>query len=72
MATENIHYNYQSLDNLLVNDYDPKELGNELDQIMSDLIDYTGREAHYSQSLVQRHHLLKMLRDIFWELKKNV
>lgn len=70
MSTEKTHYNYFPLDRILVELYDPRELGNELDDIMSDLVDFTGREAHYSHSLVQRHHLLRTLRDIFWELKK--
>lgn len=71
MIPEKTHYNYHSLDRVLVELYDPKELGNELDDIMSDLVDFTGREVHYSYSLVQRHHLLRELRNIFWELKKN-
>jgi hypothetical protein len=64
-------YNYQPLDRLLIELYDPRELGNELDEIMSELVNHAGHEMNYNQSLVQRHYLLRMLRNIFWELKKN-
>lgn len=45
MAAENepYHYDYQALDKFLHQDYDPKELGNQLDEIMSDLV-YLARD----------------------------
>ena len=69
--TETTLYNYKALDTMLTDLYDPKEVGNDLDEFMNDLVNCTGREMHYSQSLVKRHYLLRMLRNIFWELKKN-
>jgi hypothetical protein len=64
-------YNYQPLERLLIEFYDPKELGNQLDEIMSELVEYAGHEMSYNQNLVQRHYLLRLLRNIFWDLKKN-
>ena len=64
-------YDYQSLDQLLVQGYDPVEIGHELDGIMSDLVESSVLETHDTRSLVRRHYLLRLLRNIFWELKKN-
>jgi hypothetical protein len=59
-------YNYQSLDRLLIEVYDPKELGNELDEIMSELVYLSdGEERH-----TYHHLILRTLRDIFWKLEK--
>jgi succinate dehydrogenase/fumarate reductase flavoprotein subunit len=73
MATENqpYHYNYQRLDNFLNKDTDPKEIGNELDEIMGDLVNYSGKEEGYRELLPNRHTILRELRDIFWSLKKS-
>jgi hypothetical protein len=73
MATENqpYHYNYQRLDNFLNKDTDPKEIGNELDEIMGDLVNYAGKEEGYSELLPNRHNTLRELRDIFWSIKKS-
>ncbi|CAN5501067.1 hypothetical protein BH10BAC4_BH10BAC4_17150 [soil metagenome] len=65
--TEPYHYNYQALDRLLTHDYDPKELGNQLDEIMSDLVLYAGKEETYHERLAERHNIL---RDILWKLPK--
>jgi hypothetical protein len=70
MATET-HYNYQRLDNFLSKDTDPKEIGNQLDEIMGDLVNYAGKEEIYSGLLPNRHTILRELRDIFWKLEKN-
>lgn len=70
-ASNPYHYNYQSLDKLLARDYDPKEIGRQLDETMSDLVDYAGKEEDYCQTLPERHHILRMLRNIFLELKKS-
>jgi hypothetical protein len=65
------HYNYQRLDNFLSKDTDPEEIGNELDEIMGDLVIYAGKEESYSTLLPNRHTILRELRDIFWSLKKS-
>jgi len=72
MATENhYHYNYERLDNHLTKDTDPQEVGNQLDEIMGDLVNYAGKEEIYSTLLPNRHTILRELRDIFWNLKKS-
>jgi len=65
------HYDYQKLDHYLSKDSDPKELGNQLDEIMGDLVNYTGKEEAYREILPSRHTILRELRDIFWNLKKS-
>jgi len=66
MATENHHYHYQALDDLLVELYDPKEIGNRLDEIMNALTVYASRDEDYREVQEDHHTILKMLRDIFW------
>jgi hypothetical protein len=65
------HYNYQRLDHYLTKDTDPTELGNELDEIMGDLVNYAGKEEAYRELLPSRHAILRELRDIFWKLEKS-
>jgi hypothetical protein len=73
MATENhYHYNYERLDKHLSTDTEPQEIGNQLDEIMGDLVNYTGKEEAYREILPNRHNTLRELRDIFWTLKKSV
>jgi len=62
-------YNYRALDELLGYRYQPSEVSDQLDEIMSDLVSYAGKDETYSQVLAERHNLLKELRDIFWKLK---
>lgn len=68
MATENepYHFDYQALDRLLTNDYDPQELGNKLDEIMTELVSYARRNEDYRELQEDRHYVLKLLRDILW------
>jgi hypothetical protein len=68
MAAENepYRYNYQALDKLLSENYDPKELGNQLDEIMSDLVYLARDEDDFGRSLTYHHYTLRQLRDIFW------
>ena len=70
MAAENLpnHYNYQRLDHYLTKDTNPEEIGNQLDEIMGDLVLYAGKEEAYHQLLTERHNIL---RDIFWKLEKQ-
>ena len=72
MGTENHYqYNYERLDNYLKKHTDPQEVGNELDEIMGDLVNYAGLSDSYCESLPHRHSVLRELRDIFWNLKKQ-
>lgn len=78
MAAKNepYRYNYQALDKLLAENYDPKELGNQLDEIlpllklrqasMSDLVYLARDEDDFGRSLTYHHYTLRQLRDIFW------
>jgi hypothetical protein len=70
--TENTpyRYNYQRLDSHLTKDIYPKEVGDQLDEIMGDLVSYAGKEEVYSTLLPERHNILRELRDIFWKLGK--
>ncbi|MFZ6013420.1 MAG: hypothetical protein ACOYXT_23965 [Bacteroidota bacterium] len=64
MAAENepYRYNYQALDKLLAENYDPKELGNQLDEIMSDLVYLARDEDDFGRSLTYHHYTLRQLR----------
>jgi hypothetical protein len=72
MTTENhpYHFNYQMLDQFLANDYDPQEVGNQLDEIMADLVDHAGKMEAYREVLPSRYYLMRELRDLFWKLPK--
>jgi hypothetical protein len=66
------NYDYRSLDEFLHRTFDPKEVGNQLDTIMSDLVHLASKEDDFGTSLRDHHYLLKELRDIFWwKLQKN-
>lgn len=73
MATETApyHYNHHRLDDFLKKDYDPKEIGNRLDQIRDRLVELVQHDEDYSKSLREDHYLLGELRDIFWSIKKS-
>lgn len=60
------HYNYQALDKLLKEDYDAKEIGNQIDDIMSELVSHASKDDDYRERQEDHHYLLKRLRDIFW------
>lgn len=68
MTPENPPYtfNYQALDKLLTEDYDPKELGNKFDEMMSELVSHGSLDENYRESQAEHHYILKVLRDIFW------
>jgi hypothetical protein len=68
---ETYHFDYSRLDRFLSKDYDPSELGRQLDETMSDLVNYAGKEDSYCQTLPARHYILRELRDIFLTLKKS-
>jgi hypothetical protein len=69
MATEKepYYYNYQELDKFLSSQYDPRDLANELDEIMTDLVVYSGWDDRYYLFLEKRFLTLRYLRDIFWD-----
>ncbi len=74
MAAKNEPYrfNYQALDKFLVQDYDPKLLGDQLDELMTDLVHVSKDEPDFGRSLSEHHYLLRKLRDLFWwQLPKN-
>jgi sensor domain CHASE-containing protein len=48
----------------------PAQMGNELDEIMTDLVAYSGWDDSY-EFLEKRFFILRQLRDIFWEMEKN-
>jgi hypothetical protein len=49
----------------------PEKLGNELDEIMTDLVAYSGWNDEYYKFLENRFYIVRQLRDIFWEMEKN-
>lgn len=65
------HYNYSSLDKLLHHGYDPQDIGDQLDETISDLVSYAGKEEDFCQRLPEKHNILRELRDIFWNLKTS-
>lgn len=73
MTTENepYHYDYQELDKFLSTDYDPKGLGDEFDELMSDLVQVSRNEDDFGNTLSNYHYTLRRLRDIFWKLKSR-
>lgn len=66
---EPYHYNYQALDKFLRTDSDPKELGDQLDQLMADLVNVSRNEDDYGKALSDHHFTLRRLRNIFWCLQ---
>ena len=65
------HYNFAALDRLLADTYDSREIGNGLDQIMSELVKH-GRQDEDHHYLLRRSPFgLKRLRDIFWNLPEH-
>ena len=72
MALENLphSYDYTRLDNFLKQDYDPQAVACQLDETMSELVEFGGSDQTYSGILPQRHFFLRSLRDIFLRMKK--
>ncbi len=68
---EPYHYNHHRLDVFLQKDYDPKEIGNHLDQIRDRLVELVHHQEDYRQTIKEDHYLLGELRDIFWSIKKS-
>ena len=66
MPEKPYRFDYQALDKLLSEDYDPKELGNKLDEIMTELVCHASRNEGYQESQEEHHYILKELRDTFW------
>ena len=65
------HHNYQAIDKLLQEHYDAREIGNQLDEIMSVLVSHGGQDTDYRERQEDHYHLLKRLRDIFWWLPQQ-
>ena len=71
MEDKAYHYNYTSLDKFLESAYDPKELGNQLDELMADLVNVSRNEDDFGSKLSDHHFTLRQLRDIFWSLPSH-
>jgi hypothetical protein len=63
------HYDYTRLDSFLKDDYDPQEIGDRLDMIMSRLVILVKFDEGYHERIAGEHYLLSELRDIFWTLQ---
>lgn len=68
MTPENhpYHFNYHALDKLLKEDYDPRELGNKFDEMMSELVRHGSQDEDYRENQEEHHYILKQFRDLFW------
>lgn len=71
MENEPYRFNYGALDKFLSTNFDPKELGNQLDELMSDLVHVSRNEDDFGNALSEHHYILRNLRDIFWALEKS-
>jgi hypothetical protein len=49
----------------------PQKTADELDEIMTDLVAYSGWNDEYYKYLENRFYILRQLRDILWEMEKN-
>lgn len=65
------HYNYQPLDEFFAKGDDPKAVGNQLDEIMADIVYLARDEDDFGRALTYHHYILRSLRDIFWKLEKQ-
>lgn len=51
--------------------FSAREIGNELDETLCDLVHYAGREEEYAPELANRYFLIRKLRDLFWEMAEE-
>jgi hypothetical protein len=65
---EPYRFDYQALDQFLSRAYGPKELGNQLDELMADLVNLASEEDNFGKALTEHHYVLRELRNIFWNL----
>jgi hypothetical protein len=49
----------------------PIKVGDELDEIMTDLVAYSGWNDDYYKFLENRFYIIRQLRDMFWELENK-
>jgi len=68
MATQKLKFNYSDLDRFLVQDYDPKTIGDQLDTLMNDLVHLAGEEPDFGLSLREHYYILRHLRDLFRQI----
>jgi hypothetical protein len=71
MASPKLKFNYHDLDRFLVQDYDPRMIGEQLDTLMNDLVHLAGAEPDYGLSLREHYYILRHLRDIFRQIPKS-
>jgi hypothetical protein len=62
---------YTDLDKFLKTGMTAKQVGDELDETLCDLVHYAGKEDDYVSELPNRYYLIRKLRDIFWQISKT-
>jgi hypothetical protein len=62
-------YNYGALDKLLTEVSTPLELGNQLDEIMHELVSHASNDHGCYIRLEEHYAVLRIMRDIFWRLE---
>jgi hypothetical protein len=70
MSDKSYHYNYILLDSFLTQDYDPQSVACQLDETMSELVEFGSTDQTYSGILPQRHFFLRSLRNVFLKMEK--
>lgn len=66
MADEkDYRYDYRELDRFLAEEHDPQLLGDQLDQLMGDLVYVCRHEADFAGELSDHYFTLRRLRDLF-------
>ena len=64
-------HSFKALNELLTESAPPEEIGDQMDEIMSDLVTYAGRDDDYpGHELEWKYFILRTLRNIFWEMAK--
>lgn len=48
-----------------------RQVGDELDETLCDLVHYAAKEDDYVSELPNRYYLIRKLRDVFWEISKS-
>lgn len=62
---------YADLDKFLKAGMTARQVGDELDETLCDLVHYAGKEDDYASELPNRYYLIRKLRNIFWEMSKS-
>lgn len=62
---------YTQLDKFLKSGMTARQVGDELDETLCDLVHYAAKEDDYVSELPNRYYLIRKLRDVFWEISKS-